>query len=181
VCIAQGTTDGAAAASNRHGTYELWSPGPVLVSQMLWVFGGGHGVSIPHERRGSCILFCQLWPSLGITKGTVRRGGICCIRTWYVRMCAGWSSGPRNVWQMPRAFDIGHGVSIPHQKRDNWPLFLSTFDPLCVSPRAQTAGRRLLQTDLVCAQGGPKAPKGVADNSGFRRRVCVVDPAPETG
>jgi hypothetical protein len=84
VCIAQGTTDGAAAASNRNGTYELWSPGPGLVSQMLRAFGGGLGVSIPHERRGSWFLFCQLWPSLGIAKGIIRRGCVCCERTWHV-------------------------------------------------------------------------------------------------
>ena len=86
VCIAQGTTDGAAAASNRHGMYELWSPGPGLVSQMPRSFGDGHRASIPHERRGSWLLFVNFWPSLGIAKGTIRRGGVCCERTWYVCM-----------------------------------------------------------------------------------------------
>ncbi len=47
---------------NRHGTYELWPPGPGLVSQMPRAFGGGHGVSIPHERRVSLLLFVNFWP-----------------------------------------------------------------------------------------------------------------------
>jgi hypothetical protein len=56
VCIAQGTTDGAAAASNRHGMYELWSPGPGLVSQMPRAFGDGH-------KAFSWYLFVNFWPS----------------------------------------------------------------------------------------------------------------------
>ena len=60
-------------------------------------------------------------------------------------------------------------------------LVSSTFEFLGVSPRAITVGRRLLQTDLVSAQGGLMAPKPIADASGLRRRVCVVDLAPVTG
>ncbi len=60
-------------------------------------------------------------------------------------------------------------------------LISSTFDPLGVSPRAQTAGRRLLQTDLVRVRGVPRAPKGAADASIIQRRESAVDPALEAG
>ncbi len=53
----------------------------------------------------------------------------------------------------------GTGCRSPTRDGGNLPLFRQFLTLWVASPRAQTAGRRLLQTDLVCAQGGPKGPK----------------------
>jgi hypothetical protein len=60
VCIAQDTYDGAAAASNRPGMYEGWSPGPRAVCPMHRTFGRGLRLSIQHQRRDDWPLFREV-------------------------------------------------------------------------------------------------------------------------
>ena len=108
--------------------------------------------------RGGVVGFCfvNFWPSSGIAQGTIRRGGACCKRTG---TCEGWPPGPRKVWQMLWAFGRGHGVSIPHQRRGNWPLFRQLLILWVYRPGHKRRGRRLLQTDLVRVRGVPKAER----------------------
>ena len=103
--------DGAAPAANVPGTCEGWLPGPRKVWQLLWAFGRGLGVSIPHQRRGNWPLFRQLLILWVYRPGHKRRGGGCFKPTWYV--CGG-SPGPRKVRQMLQAFSGGNVPSIPH-------------------------------------------------------------------
>jgi hypothetical protein len=109
--LAHGTIRRGGACCKRTGTCEGWPPGPRKVWQMLWAFGRGHGVSIPHQRRGNWPLFRQLLILWVYRPGHKRRGGGCFKPTWYV---CGWSPGPRKVRQMLQAFSGGNVPSIPH-------------------------------------------------------------------
>jgi hypothetical protein len=82
---------------------------------------------------------------------------------------------------MPRAFDRGRWVSIPHQRRGSWPLFRQLLT-LCVHrPGHKRRGGGCFKPTWYVRRVVFMAPKGAADDSGLRRRVSVVDPAPETG
>ena len=95
VCIAQGTYDVAAAASNRHGIYEGWSPGPRAVCPMHRAFGRGHGVSIQLQRRDDWPLFREVLTPCMYRQGHKRRSGGCFKRIWYV--CRAISRAPKGV------------------------------------------------------------------------------------
>ncbi len=82
---------------------------------------------------------------------------------------------------MPRTFSGGQGTSILHQMWGNRPLFRQPFTLYVHRPGLNATGRRLLQTDLVRAQGGPQDPGRCArcpepSVGGTERR-----PAPESG
>jgi hypothetical protein len=72
--------------------------------------------------------------------------------------CTEWLPGPRQVCLMSRTFSGGQGTSILHQMWGNWPLFRQPFTLYVHRPGLNATGRRLLQTDLIRAQGGSQDP-----------------------
>ncbi len=59
---------------------------------------------------------------------------------------------------MPHVFGKGHGASIQHKRRGNWPLFGQLLTLYVHRPGHNTRRRRLLHTDLVRAQSGHQGP-----------------------
>jgi hypothetical protein len=146
--------DGAASAANVPGTCVGWSPGPRKVWQMPRAFGRGHGVSIPHQRRGNWPLFRQLVALCVYRPGHKRRGGVCFKPAWYVRRVVlsaprlhqtdvvrvqGGSQGPV---RSGRCFGSLAGCMgrISNTKEERFALVWPTFSALCASTRAQYDG-----------------------------------------
>ncbi len=179
MCIAQGTADGATAASNRHGTYELWSLGPGLVSHMPRAFGDGHGVSmIPHKKRGSWLLYCQLLALSGHRQGhntTGRR----LLQTYLVRVQDGLQ-GPGRFGRWPGPSVEGTGCRSPTRDGVIGPHFV--FLTLWVyRPGHKRRGGGCFKPTWYVRRVVPRVGAGVPFASGLRRRVRVVDPALEAG
>ena len=117
VCIAQGTNDGAAAASNRPGTYEGLLPGPRKVWQMLRALGGGTR-SRSSTKGGVFGPFCAILdPLCALPRAQYDRVAAASNRPG---TCQRWSPGPRQVCPMLRAFSGGHRVLNFHQRHGNW-------------------------------------------------------------
>ena len=70
---------------------------------MPWVFGEGHGMSIPHQRRGDWPLFRQFRPSVYIAQGTTDKAVAASNRHGTDEL---WSPGPTFHQQLCRHGDI---------------------------------------------------------------------------
>ncbi len=134
--IAEGTNDGAASAENRPGTYEERGPqGPGRCLRCIRPSAEGTRAPPPTPHRPSPTNTPR--EHRRNRRGRAQRGAPC--------LCG---KRPTRLF-----FSLSLSVSNPL-----FLLILSTFDPMRVSPRAQTTVWRLLQTYLARVYGGPKGP-----------------------
>jgi hypothetical protein len=82
---------------------------------MPWAFGGGHGVSIPHQRRGIFPLFRQLLPSACIAQQGTNDGATAASNRHDTYEL--WSTGLRKVKLASAANRPGTCACCPYRTK----------------------------------------------------------------